>query len=156
MFPFREALRSSSRLNFEFNRRIFMGCMREKSVCSGKNDRIFTAWRPMVGKRDTHASPPWFKLYNKRMRNLSKPPMPGLSCESKAGHGCYKKSTKSILLSVQNAMERCRLWQLSRTPRSLPGLLTGQSSKNGGSQCLSALVSLQNWHGRRDTTPKRS
>ena len=27
----------------------------EKFVSSGKNDRIFTAWRPMVGKRDTHA-----------------------------------------------------------------------------------------------------
>jgi len=51
------------------------------------------------------------KGFYQRNRNVSKPPMLGLSSASKAGHGYYKKSTRSIRLSERNAKGQCRLYR---------------------------------------------
>lgn len=66
-----------------------------------------------------HPSLPFRKMVNefleemdesfKRMRNLSKLPIPGLRCESKTGPGCCRKSRKSIRLCAQNARATCQL-----------------------------------------------
>ena len=61
------------------------------------------------GKKVIQASPQWFNLYHQINRKLSKSPMLGLICASKAGLGYYKKSTRSIRLSARNAKGQCRL-----------------------------------------------
>jgi len=130
--------------------------MLEKSVSSGNSDPIFTNWHQRVGKKTTQASPKLFKQNRQRMRKRYKSLMHGLNYANKAGHGCCRKSTKSIRLSARNVREQCQLLRLSRIPRSLPRLLTGQSSRTGSKQRLSVLVPLQNRYWCRDNTPKRS
>ena len=62
-----------------------------------------------IGKKVIQASPKLFNLHHQRNRNVSKPPMLGLSYASKVGHGYYKKSTRSIRLSERNVKGQCRL-----------------------------------------------
>src|SRR5574344_290291 len=122
-----------------------MGYMPEKSVSSGKNAPIFIAWLRKVGKKVIQACPKLSmqkRQRSQRMRKRCKSLMHGLNCVNKVGQGCYKKSTRSIRLSAQNARGQCRLCQLSRIQKSLPRLLTGQSSRNGSSQWPSVLVHL--------------
>ena len=82
-----------------FNWSAVMGYILEKYVSNGKSDPLFTAYHLRVGKKVIQASPKLFNLHHQRNRNVSKPPMLGLSYASKAGHGYYKKSTRSIRLS---------------------------------------------------------
>ena len=132
--------------------------MPEKSVSSGKNAPIFIAWLRKVGKKVIQACPKLSmqkRQRSQRMRKRCKSLMHGLNCVNKVGQGCYKKSTRSIRLSAQNARGQCRLCRLSRIQKSLPRLLTGQSRRNGISQCQSALVHLPSLHWCRYNTQKR-
>src|SRR5574344_2276562 len=136
-----------------------MGDMPEKSASSGKSAPIFIAWPQKVGKKVIQACLKLSKQKrqrSQRMRKRCKSLMHGLNCVNKVGQGCYKKSTRSIRLSAQNARGQCRLCRLSRIPRSLPRLLTGQSSRNGSSQWPSVLVHLLSLLWCRYNTQERS